>query len=903
MSSSSSQIFLPPGTPFPIKVVKTQAKASDSVQRGTPLLTYSFTTQPSEPGGQTQVLFGIWDCPVEGTIERWCVKEGDVITSDEKELLRIAEPCKHGIQMGGLCALCGKDMTQSDYTGFSNEARASIQMTHSANGPKVSLEEAQRIERETAEHLFNCRKLSLIVDLDQTIVHATVDPTVGDWITEGEAWEARHATKRRSSAPREGESDSDESSQEEDGDEVNPNWEALKDVKKFRLGPESFGLPPGHEARRAKGKEKAVETQGCLYYVKPRPGWQDFLSSVATEYEMHVYTMGTRAYAEEVCKAIDPDGKFFGGRILSRDESGSLTQKSLQRLFPVDTSMVVVIDDRADVWEWCPNLVKVIPYDFFVGIGDINSAFLPKLDPTTTPISPMSTPPAGRKPSTVASSTLPVSASESASNTPQSSTVDETAAEEILQKEMITRNSLALEAQVEERPLAKLQEELQEVADGQHEIEGPAAESASGKSVSSSRPPESSGERHHRKALLKNDDTELRRIKRLLDAVHQQFYEAYDNRLPEKGKTKLASKANPSASVLYDTRIIIPGLRLQTFDGLHILFSSVIPLDTRPESTDIWNLAEAFGATCYTELSSAVTHLVAAKRGTSKIDHARKRGDIKIVWLAWFTDSIARWERLDETPYLMDEPRSSNVNAPDTASSPAPPDAHQISSDPEPDADDWDVEPGSRKGSSEEAAKGVAPEEGGSGEDELDDLKRISEESRNLELSLSWEDVDEELREFLESGDEDDEDDEDEPIGGEGSNDTTRDKMASGKSVHMPGNDTDTGDDKSSNGSAPSSPRIRRKRLRSLTPSEAGLNVSDEELLRSPLSKRKKLAKDRQNASKLKESIYPQEFPLPTMASPRGDDDNDDDNSDDESMFSDDDDDDFLARELEEEMG
>ena len=38
---------------------------------------------------------------------------------------------------------------------------------------------------------------------------------------------------------------------------------------------------------------------------------------------MHVYTMGTRAYAEEVCAAIDPDGRIFGGRILSRDESGS----------------------------------------------------------------------------------------------------------------------------------------------------------------------------------------------------------------------------------------------------------------------------------------------------------------------------------------------------------------------------------------------------------------------------------------------------------------------------------------------------------------------------------------------------------------------------------------------------
>jgi RNA polymerase II subunit A-like phosphatase len=154
---------------------------------------------------------------------------------------------------------------RSDYTGYSNEARASIQMTHSANGPKVSLEEAQRIEHETAERLLNTRKLSLIVDLDQTIVHATVDPTVGDWIAEGEAWEARQTSNVSS----ESESDSDRANKAED-DEVNPNWEALKDVKKFRLGPESFGLPTLPDKRQTKGKERAVETQGCHYYVKPR---------------------------------------------------------------------------------------------------------------------------------------------------------------------------------------------------------------------------------------------------------------------------------------------------------------------------------------------------------------------------------------------------------------------------------------------------------------------------------------------------------------------------------------------------------------------------------------------------------------------------------------------------------
>ena len=80
--------------------------------------------------------------------------------------------------------------------------------------------------------------------------------------------------------------------------------------------------------------------------------------------------MGTRAYTEEVCAAIDSGGVFFRGRILFRDESGSefaytidqgLTQRSLQRLFPRDTSMVLIIDDRANVWEWSPDLVEVIP--------------------------------------------------------------------------------------------------------------------------------------------------------------------------------------------------------------------------------------------------------------------------------------------------------------------------------------------------------------------------------------------------------------------------------------------------------------------------------------------------------------------------------------------------------------
>jgi RNA polymerase II subunit A-like phosphatase len=65
--------------------------------------------------------------------------------------------------------------------------------------------------------------------------------------------------------------------------------------------------------------------------------------------------------ADEIAKILDPDGKLFTDRILSRDESGSFIVKSIHRLFPCNESMVVVVDDRADVWNSIPNLIQVRP--------------------------------------------------------------------------------------------------------------------------------------------------------------------------------------------------------------------------------------------------------------------------------------------------------------------------------------------------------------------------------------------------------------------------------------------------------------------------------------------------------------------------------------------------------------
>ena len=80
----------------------------------------------------------------------------------------------------------------------------------------------------------------------------------------------------------------------------------------------------GGEGRKERRDGRAELTRSlCSSLSSTRPGLPAFLKELSKLYEMHVYTMGTRAYAEKVCEVIDPKGEFFGRRILSRDESGS----------------------------------------------------------------------------------------------------------------------------------------------------------------------------------------------------------------------------------------------------------------------------------------------------------------------------------------------------------------------------------------------------------------------------------------------------------------------------------------------------------------------------------------------------------------------------------------------------
>lgn len=96
-------------------------------------------------------------------------------------------------------------------------------------------------------------------------------------------------------------------------------------------------------------------------------------------------------------------------------------------------------------------------------------------------------------------------------------------------------------------------------------------------------------------------------------------------------------------------------------------------------------MAEQFGAHCGTDITKRTTHVVAVKRGTSKVNQAARRKDVFIVTLSWLLQSVNLWRKEPESAYLLET--GSTIGDGDPA---LPDDSDSISmhSDPNPDGND-----------------------------------------------------------------------------------------------------------------------------------------------------------------------------------------------------------------------
>ncbi|ORY13302.1 hypothetical protein BCR34DRAFT_481242 [Clohesyomyces aquaticus] len=616
----------PPGLHYPITVVELAKQRDQDITRSSPLFTYyyeSVVTEGNKYGETREVKKRFpakFDCSTDGIIGEWFIKNGTVIHGSGVDLVEIEEPCTHEIQFGSLCANCGRDMTEVDYlTAERNVDRATINTTHDNIALLVSQKEAVRAEEDSKRRLLGAKKLSLVVDLDQTVIHTTCERTIAEW----------------------------------QADPENPNYEAVKDVQGFQLA-----------------DDNVAHVAANWYYVKMRPGLEDFFDRVSTMYEMHVYTMATRAYAQAVAKIIDPDGKYFGSRILSRDENYTDKLKTLHRLFPTNTDMVVIIDDRADIWHYSDNLVRVPVFNFFPGAGDINASFLPKQQELVTstaksilPAPSLPTDSIGEEgetsnPFSVAAKpteTVLIETSNGVLTELEQQLISMSSGDspEVLEQQVKEQEKVIISQQIE-RPLLQKQLLLDQEDEAAEESEL-AVETENGELQSS--------EHHkHRHSILHDDDRGLDVIEENLRRIHRTFFDEYQRKKTgaQGGRiAELRGEKSPKKRSLEefvpDVKVLMPRMKREVLGGCTVVFSGIIPLGLDVQFSDFALWIKSFGAEVSLNVTRQTTHVIAnPDRKTTKVKRAARYPHIKIVNADWMFQCCTRWERVDETPYLIE---------------------------------------------------------------------------------------------------------------------------------------------------------------------------------------------------------------------------------------------------------
>jgi FCP1-like phosphatase family protein len=103
--------------------------------------------------------------------------------------------------------------------------------------------------------------------------------------------------------------------------------------------------------------------------LKLRPGLREFLESISEKYEIYTYTHGTKDYATEIMSYINRslDKTYLSiEKLIARESLTNIEHKTIKKVFPTTEDMVVIVDDRRDVWvENKHNLINLKPYVFF----------------------------------------------------------------------------------------------------------------------------------------------------------------------------------------------------------------------------------------------------------------------------------------------------------------------------------------------------------------------------------------------------------------------------------------------------------------------------------------------------------------------------------------------------------
>ena len=260
------------------------------------------------------------------------------------------EACEHPAFVFGICVHCGRRAETTTTTNKTNKTDADVPdndddddddkeeengkttaVRYLHEGLTVSDKLLREAKREERKATLKQGKIFLVLDLDHTVLNSCRFDEVND---------EERATLDAKVAKRE----------EED------------ELRKTLLG--MVGSGNGRGGRRPRFPD-LYRLSHFSTYTKLRPYVFEFLEEAAKICRMHVYTMGDKNYAHEMASLIDPEGKYFHGRIIGNSDSTCSKTKDLDIVLGGD-DCTMIVDDTSRVWpRHARNLIRVDRYHFF----------------------------------------------------------------------------------------------------------------------------------------------------------------------------------------------------------------------------------------------------------------------------------------------------------------------------------------------------------------------------------------------------------------------------------------------------------------------------------------------------------------------------------------------------------
>eukprot|EP00531_Pseudo-nitzschia_arenysensis_P009223 CAMPEP_0116129646 /NCGR_PEP_ID=MMETSP0329-20121206/8030_1 /TAXON_ID=697910 /ORGANISM="Pseudo-nitzschia arenysensis, Strain B593" /LENGTH=732 /DNA_ID=CAMNT_0003623917 /DNA_START=42 /DNA_END=2237 /DNA_ORIENTATION=+ len=557
------------------------------------------TTPASTTSSKAKQLMPI-HAPASGILRIHSAQSSD--NPQRRLVIGVVEECLHPTYVDGMCVVCGapKPKETKDSQTTNNSGSKTLKVTVSGGVTMtVSQRESESMALLDSDRLFKQKRLSLVLDLDHTLVHATADARARQYLNPS-----------------------------------HPVGVAAGDVRMISL--------PMFEGADNKQKDPRHKHMRSQHFVKLRPFVKEFLEGVRHTYEVSVYTAGTRQYAEEIAMVLC---RKLAGANMDYDDLEQLRQtvqtaeKEYERTLETEKKRAAESTDEKMAEDAPPRKKKKVSFQMSEA-ADVKNA--DNHDIMTK-----------EKLSTLQAELLAAEALESKAKTLRQS---------VFGSRIISRTDvgdLGRDVKSLKRvfPCGGI---MAAVVDDREDVWANAKDNSKG--TIKGEPPDNLllVRPYHWQPFVgfadvnnvagadlsgsgpAKQDKQLLYTKDILEKLHTRYYK---------------QSAEGNRQTVPDT---LKEMRKEVLMGSHIVLSGLVPLHKQGINGAIARphfvrYAQNLGAKTQDKVDYRVTHVVAAKDGTDKCLSARKMPGCRLVKSAWLMECFWSMKHCDATPFLMQQ--------------------------------------------------------------------------------------------------------------------------------------------------------------------------------------------------------------------------------------------------------